>query len=248
MYDIKLLEDQWEKYNKKKRRPWYLVGIIILLLSLLSYTVLKYNLVERFISEDNNQRVIKNIARETPTIVAPTKILIEPELNVSKEIVHTDTVELKVETLIPLDNNPMDTVEENVLPSPVEKIKKPQVKQKDKVIEKPRKKMHLNIIETTSLSAYKEVEKRFHKSQDIDDSLFLAGSYYAKGKYKKAEYWALETNKINRNIEDSWLIFAKAKMKLGHRNEAVRILTSYIKRSNSKNAKDLLLKIRNGDL
>ncbi len=248
MYDIKLLEDQWEKYNKKKRQPWYFAGVFLLFLALLAYGVLKYNLVERFISGDNNQVLIKNIAVETPTIVPTSKILVETELNISKEIVHTNAVELKEETLIPLDTDPMVSVEENLAPLPAEKIKEPQVKQKNKVIEKPRKKMHLKIIETTSLSAYKEVEKRFHKSQDIDDSLFLAESYYAKGKYKKAEYWALETNKINGNIEDSWLIFAKAKMKLGHKNEAIHILTSYIKRSNSQNAKDLLLKIKNGTL
>jgi len=41
------------------------------------------------------------------------------------------------------------------------------------------------------------------------------------------------------------LIFAKSKVKLGHKNEAMRVLKAYIKRSNSYEAKKLLKKLRN---
>ena len=108
--------------------------------------------------------------------------------------------------------------------------------------------MHLNIVETSSVSAYKDVAKRFKQTHDTDDSLFLARSYYRKGNYKKAEYWSLQTNKINRNIEESWLIFAKSKVKLGRKNEAIDILTKYIKKSNSAEGKSLLNKIKKGTL
>jgi len=37
----------------------------------------------------------------------------------------------------------------------------------------------------------------------VDDSLFLASNYYKKGAYKKAVYWALQTNKIDKNIEET---------------------------------------------
>ena len=127
-------------------------------------------------------------------------------------------------------------------------IKEPKVRIETTTIEEPRKKMHLDIIETTSVSAYKDVAKRFHQSHDTDDSLFLAKSYYRKGNYKKAEYWALQTNKVNDNIEESWLIFVSSKVKLGHKNEAIRILTTYIKRSNSAEARSLLYKIKKGTL
>ncbi len=109
-----------------------------------------------------------------------------------------------------------------------------------------RKKIHLDIIKTTNVTAYKDVEKRFKQSHDVDDSLFLARSYYKKGNYKKSEYWALETNKVDSNIEESMLIFVKSKMKLGRKNEAKNILTTYIRKSNSPEAKKLLYRIENG--
>jgi len=111
-----------------------------------------------------------------------------------------------------------------------------------------KKRVHLKIIESTSVTAYKDVEKRFLESHDIDDSLFLAKSYYKKGNYKKAEYWALQTNKLDENIEESLLIFVKSKMKQGSKNEAIAILTDYVKKSNSQEAKNLLYRIKNDKL
>ena len=110
-----------------------------------------------------------------------------------------------------------------------------------------KKKLHIEVIDTAQKrSSFKEIEKRFRMGHDIDDSLFLAKSYYQRKDYKKAEYWALQTNKVNENIEESWLIFAKAKAKQGHKNEAMRILNAYIRRTNSIEAKVLLDKIKKG--
>ncbi len=112
-----------------------------------------------------------------------------------------------------------------------------------------KKKLHIEVIDVSKKkSSFKEIEKRFRMGHDIDDSLFLAKSYYQRKNYKKAEYWALQTNKVNENIEESWLIFAKAKAKQGHKNEAIRILNAYIKRTNSIEAKVLLDKIKKGKI
>ena len=113
---------------------------------------------------------------------------------------------------------------------------------------KNNKKVDLHIVKTSSSIAYREVERRFLQSHDTEDALFLAKSYYAKGNYVKAEYWALEANKVDDNIEESWLIFVKSKVKLGHKNEAIRILTEYVKRSNSPQARILLEKMTKGAL
>lgn len=112
-----------------------------------------------------------------------------------------------------------------------------------------KKKFHIEVIDTSvKQSSFKEIEKRFRMGHDIDDSLFLAKSYYQQKNYKKAEYWALQTNKVNENIEEGWLIFAKAKAKQGQKNEAIRILNAYIKRTNSIEAKVLLDNIKKGKI
>jgi tetratricopeptide (TPR) repeat protein len=110
------------------------------------------------------------------------------------------------------------------------------------------KKMHLEIIESTSVTAYKDVERRFLESRDMDDALFLARSYYKKGDYEKAEYWALEINKLDEDMEEGLLIFVKSKAKMGRKNEAISILTSYVEKSDSQEAKKLLYRIENDKL
>ncbi|HEY9129827.1 MAG TPA: CDC27 family protein, partial [Sulfurovum sp.] len=109
-------------------------------------------------------------------------------------------------------------------------------------------KVHLDIVETTNVTAYKDVERRFMQSREIEDALFLARSYYKKGDYKKSENWALEANKLDEGSEESLLIFVKSKVKLGRKNEAVSILKGYINMTDSQEGKKLLYKIENNKL
>jgi len=239
MYDIEPLEKEWKKYKKKKRKPWFILLFSIFFILLVSLTFLNYKEIDFLKFYDKNKiEVVTNTS---------SALLIDKALT-ALEIKKPKVGEIKPVTVIPYENESMEVVEDLPIPEDVGMIKKPKVKIETTTVEKPRKKIHLNIIETASVSAYKDVEKRFTLTHDTDDSLFLAKSYYRKGNYKKAEYWALQTNKVNGNIEESWLIFAKSKVKLGRKNEAIRILTTYIKRSNSVEAKSLLYKIEKGTL
>ncbi|WP_295420008.1 CDC27 family protein [Sulfurovum sp.] len=247
MYDIKPLEEEWKRYNKKKKRPLYLGSAAILFLVILSFAALKYNTADIFkSSEGKNADTVNNTANSQSSSTLRDKALTKLEVKKPKEDIFTET---KPVTVVSDNSNPMESAEDTAVLNDEAEIKKPTVKRaRTKAVQKRRKKMHLNIIKTTSVSAYKDVEKRFYESHDTDDSLFLARSYYNKGKYKKAEHWAWETNKVNGHIEESWLIFARSKVKLGRKNEAIRVLMSYSKRSGSKKAKNLLLKIKNGAL
>jgi len=244
MYDIKLLEEEWKRYKKKKRKPLYAFIFSILILGTLAFFFLNYKnvIVSKF---ENNESVV--VDKPKPSVILLDSAL--TTLEVKKEIIEKSIVEKSTN-----DNNvEIETDDSFTIDDPM-RYKHPNAKKvsitvtevikKPVIVEKPRKKMHLNIIETTSASAYKDVAKRFAETSDTDDSLFLARTYYNKGNNKKAIYWALQTNKINSNIEESWLIFAKAKARSGRKDEAVRILSSYIKRSNSHKAKILLNKYK----
>ena len=111
-----------------------------------------------------------------------------------------------------------------------------------------RKKITLNILKTSSPTAYKDVEKRFFQTHDIDDALFLTKSYYKKEEYKKAKFWALEVNKLDATQDESFLIFIKSIIYLGNKNEGLSLLNTYIKKTNSDEAKALLYKIENNKL
>ena len=244
MYDIKPLEEEWNRYKKKKRKPWYSLIFSILIIGALAFSFLNYKDVI-FSKFENNESVV--VDKPKPSVIlldrALTTLEVKKEIiekSIVKESTNDKSVEIETDDTTAIDD-PMRYKHPNakkVSITVTEPIKKPVI------VEKPRKKMHLDIIETTSASAYRDVAKRFADTSDTDDSLFLARTYYEKGNNKKAIYWALETNKVNSNIEESWLIFAKAKARSGHKSEAVRILSSYIKRTNSSEAKALLRKLK----
>jgi len=245
MYDIKPLEEEWRKYRKKRQKPWYIGGVIFLILALLAILFsgninIDLSRVTAYFSTVESNAL--PISKEIKSNVVLEQAL--DELETDKTIT-IETVEEKKDIVIETTEMKQATPTNILVDIPVLDETKQPVNEN---VSQERKKVHIDIIETSSVTAYKDVEKRFLQSHDVDDSLFLAKSYYKKGLYKKAEHWALETNKIDENIEESIFIFVKAKAKLGHKNEAVSILTNYISRRPSQEAKNLLLRIKNDTL
>jgi len=234
MYDIKPLESEWKKYRKKRQKPWYVGGFIFLILALLAITF------------------FGNLKIDLSNLTAYFNGIKSSELIIVKEVKSNVLIDQALDTLETEKSIAIETVEKKKTRAPnilvdipvLEEVKEPM----NEDVSKNRKKVHIDIIETSSVTAYKDVERRFLQSHDVDDSLFLAKIYYKKGHYKKAEYWALETNKVDENIEESVLIFAKSKAKLGHKNEAESILRNYISGTASQEAKNVLFKIKNDTL
>jgi len=250
MYDIKSLEEEWKEYQKNKKKPFILWTFTFLALSGIFLLLWQYKYVDfskfsfankksmdnHTVNKDINVLINKSL---TSLQIHQKELVQEIKPVVKRNIQSTNTDQiptLPVVNDIPIfDTAPAKSIK--IVVSDAPKIKRVQR-------DVPRKKMHLNIIKSSTVSAYKDVENRFYQSHDTDDSLFLAKSYYRKGNYKKSEYWSLQTNKINSNIEESWMIFVKSKIKLGHKNQAIRILTNYAKKSNSSAAWNLLLKLK----
>lgn len=254
MHDIEDLENQWERYHRNKRKIYYVSAFLLLLLMFIvvGYTLYKNKNSKNILSIDSispKNNMIQTSVIYKSLLDGPL-IKLALEVNKSQDVSKFNRKYTNSESqslpLLPIINSipileDKRKITKNSLP---QKSNKKNIKDKKILIEKPHKKMHLNIIKSSSISSYKEVEKRFNQFQDVDDSLFLAKSYYAKKSYKKSEYWALKTNKINNSIEESWLIFAKSKVQLGYKNEAIDILLKYIQQYNSIEAKKLLLKLK----
>ena len=102
--------------------------------------------------------------------------------------------------------------------------------------------------QSTTTNYFETMKKKFSKSKNPREALLLAKAYYKEKNYKNAETWALKANKLNSSLEESWLIFAKAKAKLGKKEEALKILVSYYKKSHSFKAKELIGKIKTGKI
>ncbi len=101
--------------------------------------------------------------------------------------------------------------------------------------------------DSASEDELKSVIKRFNRSKKPALSLFISKKYYEMGNYKESYNYAKATYKLNPNIEDGVLLYAKSVTKLGHSDKAVSKLKPYIKRSGSIKAKILLNDIQKGN-
>ena len=99
-------------------------------------------------------------------------------------------------------------------------------------------------ITTSSANYIETIHKKFIATKKPREALLLSKAFYAKQEYSKSEEWALRANKLNSQLDESWLMFAKSKVKLGKRDEALKILLSYYKKSRSSKAKALIEKIK----
>ena len=116
---------------------------------------------------------------------------------------------------------------------------------KIKPVPRQTKKMHFT---STSTNYIETMKQKFSQSKSPRDALLLSKTYYRNANYSEAEKWALSANKLDNSLEDSWLIFAKSKVKLGKKKEALKILVSYYKKSHSSKAKQLIGQIKTGKI
>ncbi len=91
-----------------------------------------------------------------------------------------------------------------------------------------------------------DIVKRFKTNKSPALSLFLARRYYEMGEYQSAYDYSLKTNELDSDIEESWLIFTKSLVKLGQKEQALKVLNSYIGHSGSITAKTLFQNIESG--
>ncbi|MBT8344052.1 MAG: CDC27 family protein [Sulfurovum sp.] len=244
MYDIKQLEHEWKQYRKKKLKPWYIgslslfVFIVAVTLFLMNEKKIDFSGLKSYFESSNVMFEDKEKSIDTfvdKSMQLKERVLVDNALE--KLEVHSNLIDV-VDKVV---DKPLNILVDIPL---LDHEKKPLFQEQPET----RKTMHLDIIESTSVSAYKDVEKRFLESRDIDDALFLASSYYKKGDYEKSAYWALEVNKLDQDMEEGLLIFVKSKVKMGRKNEGISILKTYVERSGSQEAKKLLYQIENDKL
>ena len=112
------------------------------------------------------------------------------------------------------------------------------------VVEEKAEKMTIQRRDTSD--DIRHIIKRFKKNNNPALSLFIAKKYYELGEYHKAYNYALITNEIDREIDASWIVFAKSLVKLNQKEMAIKTLTQYIENSHSSSAKILLDEILSG--
>ena len=92
------------------------------------------------------------------------------------------------------------------------------------------------------------LKQRFRNTNRFSYSISIAEEYYKKGEYPKSIKWSLISNDLNSKDARSWVFFAKSKVKLGKKNEAVEALKMFLKTHKSRPAEHLMNRIEHGAL
>mgnify|MGYP000906030193 FL=1 len=247
MHNIELLEKQWKRYQIKKYFPLIAIALFILIGSM------AFNIFDSKISNDrlaakkSRPIDIQNVYNKEnlPFFTHGAIEIMEPAFSEHRTIIaaaNEENVQDLNATKETNDSNntyKTDIAESAYSPKSISSANNMQ----EHTEEYSKQKIKINLEQTTDINSITDVMRRFYESKDPNDSLFLANNYYEQNDYGKAFYWALETNKITEEIEESWLIMAKSKAKMGDRNEAIRILRAYAAKTNSKKALQLLNQI-----
>lgn len=176
------------------------------------------------------------------------KVSLSPSLDFMGKMGSSNQVYYKKETISTAQELPKEITidikqeekkqEEKIVPKKVEKI--------EEVAINIDKKNPINIARKDEQEDLSHVIKRFDVNHNPALSLFIAKKYYQLGNYEQAYNYALMTNEINNNIEESWIIFTKSLVKMGKKEKAVETLKKYISHSSSSQAKQLLDEILSG--
>ena len=128
---------------------------------------------------------------------------------------------------------------------PVSKVASASKKvQKSIIIKSSKKKRGKVFISSQKIGSLSFIKKKFYATNNISFSLLLSKKFMEKRSYNNALKWALISNEIDEKNEESWILFAKAKVELGKKQDAINALSIYLKNNNSIQVKKALEKIK----
>jgi len=260
MINIYELEKKWLRYKIKSYLPQIIFTTIIITIS--SFYIVPYsiktikniiNIVpsdilknqDTQISTQNKKIITKNNTSTTNKKIAKDDKLLQ---NISKKIDNKIVLAPSLDFINTLENTtPKYYKKEQPIKNTVVIKAKIQKQKKIKTtIAKKIEKKSISIKRKNNQDDINYVIKRFDNNNDPQLSLFISKKYYEMKKYNQAYNYALITNKIDKNMEESWLIFSKSLVKLNKKSMSVKILKQYIRQSKSNQAKILLNDIVSG--
>lgn len=91
------------------------------------------------------------------------------------------------------------------------------------------------------------LKEKYYATSSIVFALMLCEEYYDNKNYKESLKWALTANDIDSENTKTWFWFAKSKVKLNQKDDAIKALKAYLANNSSKRLSTLLNKIELGD-
>ncbi len=261
--EIAELEKKFSRYQLKQRIHTLTLAIMILLIFSLSVYLYpdffpkkksqEYENISSTFSTNIEQNLSQNDAEKNTTLYNPPPVSTEREHE--RLVLQLPTIENKTDKKQNYSGVQEEEIESKIF------MRKPSLsegdfaKSKDEslntallpppLMEIP-KETGMIKIETKDVNSLQYLKERFDKTHNIVFALMLAEEYYKNKNYNESNKWALIANNMDSENEKSWIWFAKSKLKLGQREDAIVALQAYLKSNKSKAAQGLLHQINNG--
>ena len=260
VFEIKNLEERWKKYRRKKNiRIFILIFITVVLVLIPIYYLELFNKKDIVISHKNSKPVVK---KESAKVTKKLKISSKPvkkiniENNITKSNVATTDKEKKSKNSIKsvdvlhLDKKFLQQVYINNSEENKTKIGTLPVDNSDENLAKEEieQKHHKAkiIISSKKIDKLKYFKEQYSKSPKALYAILIAKEYYKNRLYNKSLKWAIIANSLDSSNEESWIIFAKSKVRLDQKNDAINALQAFLKVNSSRKIEILLSNIKNG--
>lgn len=141
----------------------------------------------------------------------------------------------------PIEKKLTPFVKENNIILPIREIQKKEIKP---IKEKKKSAITIDIKDMDTIVYLKE---KFYATSSIVFALMLSEEFYYNKNYNESLKWALTANDIDSQNTKTWYWFAKSKIKLNKKEDAIRALKAYLSNNESKRLSTLLRKIELGD-
>ena len=135
------------------------------------------------------------------------------------------------------------------LPTENENIQNEQPLPNAEIIElEPKAKPKIDIQISSENNEISMLKENFNKNKNPEIALKIARKCYQDKRYIDTIKWALSANNLDSSIEESWVMFAKAKYMLKQKDDALRALEEYNKNKNKPEINELINKIKSDTL
>ena len=135
------------------------------------------------------------------------------------------------------------------LPTENENIQNEQPLPNEEIIElEPKAKPKIDIQISSENNEISMLKENFNKNKNPEIALKIARKCYQDKRYIDTIKWALSANNLDSSIEESWVMFAKAKYMLKQKDDALRALEEYNKNKNKPEINELINKIKSDTL
>lgn len=268
MLNTRDLEERWLKYKIKSYIPHATIALSLIVIIIVVSIFLNPNKEEKKTAVTSKTKVekkvehVKEVATKVIQKTPPVKEIVQIKKPIVEEVpktiaivsqgnsIKSNQASLKLSPSLDFMKKMQHsslpyyqeepTLEQDSTSQIVEEVQELDIEESTEttVIEEKSNKISIQRRDTTD--DIRHIIKRFKKNNNPALSLFIAKKYYELGEYHKAYNYALITNEIDRDIDASWIIFAKSLVKLNQKDMAIKILKQYIENSHSSSAKILL--------